>query len=515
MQGDVNLFGVLPDQVPVAFGAIEDAVQPLTGISAPPVPGLALPDDAVTLQAQVYALPQTNPDDPAVAVKLTAYLQDALGVPLRVQLSQPQIVSLADTPGGNPDATGDIPTPTEEWLTFEGALPDTGTPPYHLMRVGINSTAGNLDAFEHTIYIDRIATQDVFGTATALESFEDGATAWTGTSVTNPYAASWTDTTSGLSRVAGLEPVAVSGETPAIDGEHALRLDYLMGKVGGRQREPSVVVNQPRLDRLPVVINAAFAEDYKGRSISNDPLESGDERNVILNVGTGTIELGYRVVGVIDDIPSVEENEPVMITHLDLIRPVINQVATTSSYFDQNEIWLALPDREPSADLQQEVGNIEGVENVIWAWDRYGEIQREPLPSAVAGMLFAGFWISLLLSLLDFAFYLIVTAKQRLFTFGVLRSLGWNSGHIWRLLFVEQVALITPALIIGSLIGAGLAYLLLPFLALVGQETLRIPWLQLAGLLAALALSFTALMGIAAIFLRRMSVNQVLRLGEE
>ena len=120
------------------------------------------------------------------------------------------------------------------------------------------------------------------------------------------------------------------------------------------------------------------------------------------------------------------------------------------------------------------------------------------LPNAITGMLFAGFWVSLSLSVLDFGFYLVVTARQRLFTFAVLRSLGWNAGHIWRLLLIEQVTLVTPALIIGSIIGAGLAYLLLPFLALVGQETLRIPWLQLVGMLTILALSFTALMGIAA-----------------
>ena len=152
---------------------------------------------------------------------------------------------------------------------------------------------------------------------------------------------------------------------------------------------------------------------------------------------------------------------------------------------------------------------------VGWAWTRYGEILREPLPSAVAGMLYAGFWVSLLLSLLDFGFYLVVTARQRAFTFGVLRALGWDARHIWRLLFVEQVVLIAPALVIGSLLGLGLAYLLLPFLALVGSETLRVPWLAVGGMLLALVIAFTALMGVAAIFLRRMSVNQVLRLGEE
>jgi ABC-type antimicrobial peptide transport system permease subunit len=117
--------------------------------------------------------------------------------------------------------------------------------------------------------------------------------------------------------------------------------------------------------------------------------------------------------------------------------------------------------------------------------------------------------------LLDFAFYIAVTAKQRSFTFGVLRSLGWNSGNIWKLLFIEQITLVTPALIIGTVIGVGLAYLLLPFLVLVGSSTLQLPILKLLLLIAAMVGGFTFLLILTALWLRRMSVNQVLRLGEE
>ncbi len=515
MQRNVHLFGVYPDAVADAFPELEAALDPLRGVEAPPLPGLMLPDDAERLQVQVYSLSMLNPDDPGVTVKLTAYLQDALGVPYRILLSPPATEIVSGAVGDTVIETGEPPTPTDEWLTFAGNVPATGNAPYYLMRIGINSTAGNLDAFEHTVYMDHIATQDIFGTATALESFEDERNVWDGASVANPYAGSWSTPTTALSRVGGLAPEFVQDEVIALDGDTTMKLLYRMGRVGGRRREPSIVVNEPILPRLPVVINTAFADQFKGRSISNDPLTIGDQRNVILNVGTGSVELGYVVVGVIDGLPTLDDKDPLMITQLDLVRPVINQAGSSLNFFNENEIWFELPDRDPSGKLEGEIAALEGVRRAVWAWDRYGEIQREPLPSAVAGMLFAGFWISLLLSLLDFAFYLIVTARQRLFTFGVLRSLGWNSGHIWRLLFIEQVALIAPALLIGSLIGAGLAYLLLPFLALVGSETLRMPWLQLAGMLAILVFSFTALMGLAAIFLQRMSVNQVLRLGEE
>ncbi len=524
VQRDVHIIGVQPEAMAAAFPEMADAVKPLEIAPIPPPPGLELPADADQLTVQVYSLPLANPDDPAVSVLLAAYLQDTIGVPYRVALALPETVVMADV---NDEAqTGETPpTPTDQWLTFSGSMPVQGRGPYRLMRIGINDTAGNLDAFQHTIYIDRIATSDIFGTSTTLESFETESNAWAEATVVNPYAASWV-TNTGVSRVSGVNPQRVvagddaAADVPVIEGPGMMRLDYRMGKVGGRQREPSIVVNEPHLDRIPIVINQAFAEQFSGHgtfhTAVDEPLVVGDTKNVILNVGSGSVEIGYVVAGIVDDIPSVSAKDPLMITHIDLIQPVINQAASAAHFFTDNEIWLELPDRKPSGALETQIAGLGGgVDSVVWAWDRYGEIQREPLPSAVAGMLFAGFWISLLLSLLDFAFYLVVTARQRLFTFAVLRSLGWNAGHIWRLLFIEQIALIVPALIIGSLIGAALAYLLLPFLALVGNETLRLPWLSLIGLLLTLVISFTVLMGIAAIFLRRMSVNQVLRLGEE
>jgi hypothetical protein len=64
-------------------------------------------------------------------------------------------------------------------------------------------------------------------------------------------------------------------------------------------------------------------------------------------------------------------------------------------------------------------------------------------------------------------------------------------------------------------LGGALAYLLLPFLELVGGEALRFPLLEVGGLLLALVISFSLLLGLTALFLRRQQVHQVLRMGEE
>jgi hypothetical protein len=519
----VQIIGVDPDAIPVDFAELRQAAEPLRGIETPPAPGLALPAEASALSVQVYSLPSRDADAPPVAVQLTAYLEDARGVPLRVPLAPPDAALAAGDVSGEtvqtPASAQPVPTLTGEWLNFSGELPPRGKRPLRLVRIGINSRQGNLDAFEHAIYLDRLAVVDAFGKATTLSDFEpDGAT-WAEARVANPYAGSWTSQASNQNRVLGVRARSVTGEVPGVEGPTVLRLEYFMNKISGVMREPSIVVNEVQTGRVPVVVNRAFAELFGGRGPTrtaiDKPLEPGEMRNLILNMGPGSVEIGYEVVGVIDTLPSVDARDPLLITLTDRIRPIINQASSSSVFFDENEVWLEMPGREPSPALQDAIAGMDGVTGVNWAWTRYGEILREPLPSAVAGMLYAGFWVSLLLSLLDFGFYLVVTARQRAFTFGVLRALGWDARQIWRLLFVEQVVLITPALVIGSLIGLGLAYLLLPFLALVGSETLRVPWLALGGMLLALVAAFTVLMGVAAIFLRRMSVNQVLRLGEE
>ena len=267
-QHDVHVLGVDPAAFAAAFPALKTVIAPLESAEVPTQPGLLLPKDASALSVQVYSLPPANADDPPVSVVLYAYLQDALGVPYRVVLAPPDLTVTADATALSADAQP--PTPIDEWVNFSGTVPGQGRLPFTLMRLALRSTAGNLDVFDHTIYIDRIATLDVFGTATPLESFENQANMWAPATVSNPYAAAWTEP-SNLSLVGGLTMTPVTDEVPEVDGASALRLDYRMGKVGGRQREPSVVVNTPDVGRVPVVINRAFAKEFAGRTAANLP----------------------------------------------------------------------------------------------------------------------------------------------------------------------------------------------------------------------------------------------------
>lgn len=184
------------------------------------------------------------------------------------------------------------------------------------------------------------------------------------------------------------------------------------------------------------------------------------------------------------------------------------------AYYDVNRVWLSLDEREPASDLSQAVQEIDGFERAMYAYNRYQEIQREPLANSLTGMLFAGFWVALLLGLIDFAFYMAITIRRRAVSFATLQAIGWNERDLLRLLFVEQAAFITPALIIGVLLGLGLAYLILPFLALIGGQTLQLPLTGILTLLLVFIIAFALILRLTAAILHRFSLNQVMRFGE-
>jgi ABC-type antimicrobial peptide transport system permease subunit len=259
----------------------------------------------------------------------------------------------------------------------------------------------------------------------------------------------------------------------------------------------------------PVIISARMAED-EGRVLRQDdlPLEVGQVGAIELKFADRSAVLRYRIVGIVSDFPTLSANQHFMLFDKAVLAQLDDQAP--------NQVWLTTPAAlEPDAAMRARIAELPELSRQGIAWDRYNVLLREPLPAAVAGMFYAGFWVSLILSLLDFGFYLAMTIRRRSVGFAVLRALGWDARHLWNMLVAEQAALVIPALVVGVLLGVVLAYIVLPFLALVGGSTLQMPLVGLSALLIALLAGFALLSIGAAWYLRRLNVNQWLRVGEE
>jgi len=316
--------------------------------------------------------------------------------------------------------------------------------------------------------------------------------------------------------LAGVTPDAISSAFPGT-------AEVVQPLVGQKTSTKRILVSGTRrfsdVTFYPAVISSLMARE-EGRAQRSDkqPLQVGDEMQLDLYLpGNQTVTVGFHIVGVTRTFPSLAETQQFVVLSAPMVSDIVgkNMLAFATRPPSVNEIWLELNTREPSAALKDALGKLGSTTSVTYAWDSYNRLLREPLPASIAGMLYAGFLVSLLLSLLDFGFYLVVTARRRSLGFAVLRALGWNINRIWALLVTEQAVLVIPALLVGVALGAALAYVILPFLALFGATPLLLPLLNLLALLAVLLAGFALLALLAAWWLRRLNINQVLRLGEE
>jgi len=524
-RGDITVIGIDTEKFIETFPELVDEYEAL-----PDTPftlaGVELPTDSTQLQVQVWSSSQisvlpsvrdvADPDVPPTVI-INAYVQDAIGVPYRIQLTQ----SILNTDTSGQTSNNALPpTPTDQWLTFSGTLPTNAVLPLRLWQIGVQSTLFER-SFTHTIYLDYWQVVDANGTATVIAQQED-TTIWqqARSSYPNPPQSLLENTNTALEVDSFALVDVLPDNQPIYDGQNALALTYTR-RLRPSSNEPSLSLNLQPLPRIPAIVSDEFtAIDNR---LNSPLLQVGDTYDFGVVYPHGTAIFNIEIVHIIDTFPTLNEDIidqrffvilPYELAQIALNQSLVGQSSRTHAA-DANQVWLQLDERQPTQALKTELQQISMVTDAIFAWDRFGQILREPLPSGVAGMLFAGFWVSFALSLLDFAFYIVVTAKQRAFTFGVLRSLGWNANNIWQMLLIEQITLVIPAIIIGSILGAGLAYLLLPFLSLVGGVVLQIPILSLLLLILTLVFGFVILLIFTALWLRQMSVNQVLRLGEE
>jgi putative ABC transport system permease protein len=131
-----------------------------------------------------------------------------------------------------------------------------------------------------------------------------------------------------------------------------------------------------------------------------------------------------------------------------------------------------------------------------------------------AGIAVAGGYAALALLLAP-----VLTARPRLRDFAYLRALGLSRRDVLRLAAVELGPPVAAALVMGILLGVGLAYLVEPGLDLsalaAGREAaLEAPLVGPALLAAALLLATAAAALLTGVAARRISLSRVLRMGE-
>ncbi|MCC6804638.1 MAG: ABC transporter permease, partial [Anaerolineae bacterium] len=441
-------------------------------------PGIPLPPDIAEVSLQVYAEPVA---DATVSTRLALDVVNAIGVPRSIPLTTPD------------------DTVTGAFAPYTAALPDDPHLPYTLVGIRFLSRIGS-GRLEHVVYLDDLAYTTADGERVRLDDFERSS------------APDWTSRAQAGGFGVPIALFAAPSQSHAAVGAYALRVQYVIEPSGARLTEPVLAARSLDGEQpIPVILSAEYAATL-GKRAQRADYAVGDTGSVAIILPTGGRELRFRIAAILPIFPTASDR--FVIAQADGLRQFLNATASPDRYYTTNTAWLTLPTRQLSGEQRTQIAALPGITEVTEAWDRYNLLLREPLPNAIIGVLFAGFWVSLALGLLDFGVYLTITAARRATTFAVLRAMGWRRSRVWGLLTAEQTALTAPALVIGVLLGAILAELLLPFLALFGSETLRLPLAQIAVLLLALIVGFGILLTWTAFNISRVTVSQVLRMDE-
>ena len=136
-------------------------------------------------------------------------------------------------------------------------------------------------------------------------------------------------------------------------------------------------------------------------------------------------------------------------------------------------------------------------------------------------LLFIAFASVLILSGIGFLTHAYVSFRDREAQFALMRTIGFTMRQLITLVWLEQVLVIVAGLAVGTWIGRELGAVIMPFLGhddrgsqVLPPFVIEINWGTLALTYAAMAVVFMVIITGVIWFIRKISLQRILRLGE-
>lgn len=365
------------------------------------------------------------------------------------------------------------------------------TPDYPLDLVGIQlrlqppadtRIAGNVE-------VTSVATHDAAGASTdvELEPSRDG-WSWLVERGLNPAEAAPT--------VAGSPAaVAFTEELPIYGDEGPVELRLVPDSL-------TEVADRP----LPIVVSRSFADATRS--------SVGDS----VAIGTLTRRTQVEIAAIVDAFPTLEPERPFAV--VDVGGYALSTYARNGEDLFADEWWLAVTD-EPAA-VATLTDEPYSVENLLSRTERVAELTEDPVALGVIGALAIGSIAALIVAVIGFVVSSVVSTRERLGEFALLRALGLSPAQLSAWLTMENAFLLAAGVVAGTGLGLVLSWLVLPFVTLTADARVvvppvlvEIPWpaIGFVFLLAAVALVATVI--VIGGILRRVPVSGVLRAGQD
>ena len=173
-----------------------------------------------------------------------------------------------------------------------------------------------------------------------------------------------------------------------------------------------------------------------------------------------TLDLLARV----DAFPPLDQTKPFVI--VDALAMDLARAGVGGSIVDTDEWWLSVAPGEGEAVASALRSAPLSADDVVDKTAVTADLAGDPLGLGVIGILGLGSFAALVFASIGFLVSATVSISERIGEFALLKALGLAPRQLLLWLSIENVMLLATGLILGTLLGLLLAYLVLPFATL-------------------------------------------------
>lgn len=318
-----------------------------------------------------------------------------------------------------------------------------------------------------------------------------------------------------------------------------LRTDVSLAVNGERQQSAELMAIEPgrfsqtawfRSDLLPVHwwnYCAALVDCRSGALASRSLEEKGYQLGDTVTVrwgGNDSIDL--TIIAFVDYWPAVNPTQteeingaPVLTDHIIANYNYIRKLTELEPY----EVWLKMADGATSEQLYADIAekNMK-IQSLTDASQLLIEEKTDPELQGMNGALTLGFVVIMLMSLIGFLIYWVISIRSRTLQFGVLRAMGVTFKEIIATLGYEQLLVSVASIAAGFVVGGMASDIFVPLFRTMYGAADQVPpfivrgdpgdYIKMYVIIAImLAGGFAVLGGI----IRRININKALKLGED
>ncbi len=187
------------------------------------------------------------------------------------------------------------------------------------------------------------------------------------------------------------------------------------------------------------------------------------------------------------------------------------------------EVWIKRADGATDKQINDDIVKKDiQLAHIDYTGQELVKMKNDALLQGMNGMLTLGFIASMLISLLGFLIYWIISIQNRILQFGILRAMGMSLAKVIGMLACEQLLVSGAAILLGVVIGGMTGDMFIPLLQIMYSSADQVPPFRITSngedyikVYAVIALMIT--MGFMTLWriISKIKIDQAVKLGED